>query len=166
MNICWSILFLLLAFLAFPGSYYFNLHFSEWSLNVLFYVFFWGFITVILGYWCIKLFGRSLLEDKIWPWRWTLKYLAGLTIKSILITVIWIIVLLIVDFLSSYETRNQLKSIVLLLASGAYIIVGFAGTVKIMQADSENTYNETREFLKELCMLFRRKRVNNDINNI
>lgn len=65
------------------------------------------------GYLAIIVFGyRSLRSDRIWPWRWTLRYVGNLLIRSAVFTFVVVVVGAYLLFDDSYWTGWRFVSLV------------------------------------------------------
>jgi hypothetical protein len=81
MHLIFALILVSIAFLISPTHSVMNTPFSQLTLEMIFHSLFHS--GLILG--SIILFGKSIFNDRIWPWRWTWPYFGNLMIRTVLV---------------------------------------------------------------------------------
>jgi hypothetical protein len=81
MYLLFALILGIIAFLTSPAHSVMDTPFAQLTLGMIFNSLF--HLGLILG--SIALFGKSLANDRIWPWRWTWPYFGNLMIRTAII---------------------------------------------------------------------------------
>ena len=115
MNLIDAIFFLFFAIYIFPDNF-FNIPIFDWSLKNIFKAIL-SAGGIIHG---INFFVKSLSDDKVWPWNWTMPYFKNLCIK------VSIILIIVVFFHYLIEHRNYNQTFSLIFCAICILVVMFS----------------------------------------
>ena len=130
MNLTASILFLFFAVYVFPENF-FNIPIFDWSLKIVFKAIL-SAVSILYG---IEFFVKSLSNDKIWPWNWTIKYFINLCIK------VSIIILIIVSSHYMIEYRNSNQTFSLIFCAICILVVIFSPEFNFLEEKEQGQHH-------------------------